>query len=160
MKALLACLVAATFLVPAAASAQRYEKEVAGWSVSGEGGGCLASTQIGSVILLIISPAVGGENEGGLAISSRDFQDLQKHSLSVSLEGKGAWARAYEGDVEPEIRGYWLAFDKAGDLDLFPDSWHLRATGEGKLIAEGEVAGFKAAAAELRACVTQTGKAG
>lgn len=159
MKSLVACLLAAIAFVPTA-PAQRYESSAGGWHVSGEGGSCLASTQIGSFILMIVSPAVGGENEGGFAIASHGFTDLQKRSLPIALEGKGAWARQYDGDEEPEIHGYWLPFDKASELDGFPDAWHLRAIAAGKAVAEGEVTGFKTAAAELRVCVARTGKAG
>jgi hypothetical protein len=137
----------------------RYQQQVGGWNVNGGGGDCLAAFRAGSTMLMVVSPASGGENSGAIVLASGDWAVSDGEAV-IELKGSGPWARKWHGDASADIHGYWLPFDAPAEADQFPDAWQLRAFAGTKAIADFPVSGFKAAVAKMRECVRATGKAG
>jgi hypothetical protein len=144
--------IAVTAVATPAMAQSQYREPVGNWVASGSGGDCLSTLKVGDAMLMVVAPASNGENSGGLLILNKNWQ-LESGSTTIRLDGKGSWAREWDAHADPELHGYWLAFDTARDADQFPDSWQLRAFEGRRLIADFAVSGFTAAVAKMRECV-------
>ena len=148
---------ALTIAAPAMAQTKVDEK-VGAWRISGEKGDCLAFIGTPQGMVMIASPASGGENHGGIMFADPGLADDPAQDTMMSLAGPGIFngplvMKAME-DTDPPI--YWRAFPSDTTIDAFPDSWQVRMTRGGATLAEVKVSGFAAARTALRACVQKT----
>jgi hypothetical protein len=143
--------------IPTVAQAQTRVSEKAGaWEVTGEGGDCGIGLMNQTGLLMIVSPATGGENQGGIMISKMgiDVPDGPGATLEIADTGAFAGAHALVGTRADSV--YWLAFPTASTVDTFSDAFRLKVTRDGKTQVDMQVTGFAAARAALKRCVEST----
>lgn len=155
MKPYLAVL--AGLALAAAAPANAYDAVVGRWKVSGEKGTCSANTMTApGRLLFLFGPAPGGENGGGLAFTLPRGTAVGGEWSDMTFSGGGP-AGKIQVHGEADFPGYWMPFQKAADVDAYPDAWQLRATAvDGAVMVDAPVTEFKAALAAVRACTAGT----
>lgn len=157
MKWLIA--LAFTLVVPVAAQAQVKEfpmEQVGPWKVSGKGGDCLVGFMTPNGMLMIASPATGGENQGGMMIAKQGLTVTDGPGQPIELSGPPSFAGSRTAIGYSDMPGYWMSFPSATTIDAFPDSWRFKVTKDGATLMDLNITGFTAARAALRRCVTQT----
>jgi len=158
MKSTILIAAAIAAILPAAAQAQtRFSEKVNGWTVAGEGGDCNASTVSGGRDLVMIhSPASGGENQGGFTITRVGAEVAEGESATLTMSGNGGWSGEHplRGYADPP--SFWIAFADAGDADTLDDAWTASVSRGGKTVLTMSVTGFAAAREAMHRCVAQT----
>lgn len=148
---------AVSLLMPATAQAQaRFEQAVGNWSVGGEGGDCAASTIVGDDLVMIYSPASGGENHGGITVSRFSLTVADDEQATLVLSGNWSWAGKHSVIGYADPAGYWTAFPSDDTADEFPDGWTSIVRRDGNTLITVSVKGFAAALPVLHACVEKT----
>lgn len=157
MKWLIA--LAFTLVVPVAAQAQVKEmatETVGPWKVSGKGGDCIVGFMTPNGMLMIASPAMGGENQGGMMIARQGLTVTDGPGQPLELSGPPTMAGSRSAIGYSDMPGYWMSFPAATTIDAFPDSWRFKVTKEGVTLMDLNVTGFTAARDALRRCVSTT----
>jgi len=149
----------AALLVAAPAMAQtKVDGTVGNWRISGEKGDCLVFLGTPQGMVMVASPASGGENHGGVMFAKPGLTDDPAQETSILLIGTGDFTGPFPTrpmeDTDPAI--YWRAFPSDTTIDAFPDSWRVRMSRGGSTLAEVTVTGFTQARAALRQCVEKT----
>ena len=150
MKRVLSIFVA---LLLGAAAPPPADEAVGRWRVQGDGGTCSASTALGGgQLLMIFSRPPGGENNGGLMFGDPVNWKIVDGPAAIELVGTGSVTGKHEGRGYADLSGYWLPFGTPTEMELYPDTWQLKAIKDGQVLIDQPVTEFKAAVAALEAC--------
>jgi len=157
MKPTILIAAAIATILPAAAQAQRFSEKVGNWTVEGEGGDCNANAVSGGRDLVMIhSPASGGENQGGFTITRVGTEVVEGESATLIMSGNGGWSGEHSLHGYADPPSFWIAFADAGDADTLDDAWTASVTRGGKTVLTMSVTGFAAARDAMHRCVAQT----
>ena len=133
--------------------ADAYEsRTIAGWSLSGQSGACVASWVKDGVLFSLVS--ADGNNDGGIAIGSASFDPVTPGRRQIELSLGGSF-RTYDSEAIPEFHGYYVAYGTHGAMKALPDSFRIRLKRDGVLLADMQVEAFKTALIELLNCDAQ-----
>lgn len=149
----------AALLVAAPAIAQtKVDERVGPWRVTGEAGDCLAFFGSPDGMVMVASPAAGGENHGGVMFAKPGFADDPARTTTMELGGAESFSLSFEvrpmDDTNPTI--YWRSFASDTTIDAWPDAWLVRMKRGTDTMAQVTVTGFGAARSALRRCVAKT----
>lgn len=147
----------ALICMPAAAQAQTQEKEfsetVGDWVVKGSAGGCHASIAVDDAALMVLSPAVSGENYGGIAIGKPGKPVPDGAGATLEFVDSGSFAGTHDLFGMSDAGAYWVAMPGPETVNSFSDSFRVRLKRDGQTLIDMQVNGFAAARTTLRRCI-------
>jgi len=155
MKRILGIFVA---LVLGAAAPPPADETVGRWRIQGDNGTCSASTALGGGhLLMIFSKPPSGENDGGMMFGNPASWKVVDGPAVIELAGQGSVKGKHDGRGYADLSGYWLPFGTPTEMELYPDTWQLKALKDGQVLIDQPVTEFKAAVTALEACARKPG---
>ena len=154
-----AILLAAMLIVAPATAQEAFDETVGAWRVTGDKGDCVALLGKPQGMVMVLSPASGGENSGGLMVTKPGLTDDSARQTFLTMSGPGTLAGAsitkpMDESDDPAI--YWRPFPDGSAVDAFPDSWRVKLTRDGSTLVDVPATGFAAARTALKRCVAET----
>ena len=158
--ALLAVAMAAFALPAAASDDDQFKRTVGPWEVSGSNGVCSAALvkMPTAVVWILVSPDQG--NDGGIMMTTDRLLTAEKDGwISVTATiGPNGKSMSRPAEVNDDPVGLYIPWKVKTDMAAMPDDWHLTVRGQGMILLDVDVHGFRAAVAALNECDTVTDK--